>query len=353
MYNWNSLTSNDASQLSYVWKGIRRSCCTDYSQWSLFLSNIKFKVNNGLSISFWSDRWVDNGIMKDLFPRPFNLSRQKEASISTIFNSEWSWRRRLRLNEKRELDSMLSHMRLIISSPEQDLVCWIKHGGVYSAGSFCKLTRTAANLQLPLSATRINRSVSSTLFNSNTAGILQRNLPSPVTSSFCTAWSSFSPPQICCFIWLALHECVSSLIYLNNRNIVSDANTLCSLCKKPETQNHILMHCPFASSVWNNILRKVGISSVMPNKIDEFLLQWNSLIPRCSNPKLWHSLWDITIWELWKSRNRRIFEQKSTGIEDLVFRNFISACFYFSCNVTSFPYSGMDFFRNPDCILFH
>ncbi|XP_050219225.1 galactolipase DONGLE, chloroplastic [Mercurialis annua] len=66
----------------------------------------------------------------------------------------------------------------------------------------------------------------------------------------------------------------------------------------PESQDHILLHCPFATAVWNNILINVSFSSVMPSCVDDFLVQWCSLVLNGSAKKLWHSLWDTTLWEI-------------------------------------------------------
>ncbi|XP_050233131.1 uncharacterized protein LOC126681627 [Mercurialis annua] len=286
----------------------------------MFTENIRFSVHNGVTISFWSDRWSKAGTMEVLFPRLFNLSRQKTASFAAVAASSWAWRRRLRLTEKSELDGIIGHMNQITLNSCPDKINWSKARGIYTANSFCNLFRQ---------------------------GSAEGN------STFSLAWSSVSPPKIMFFISLALHRRVSSLSLLHSRNIVAADAIHCSLCNQVETQEHILIHCDFATSVWNRIISKVGLSLVLLYYLQDFLQQWRTLIPSRGKLKLWHSPWDVTIWELWKCRNKRLYNDSTTEIEEVVFRCFTSACLYVKCNDSSISYSGLDFYRNPDCILFH
>lgn len=41
-----------------------------------------------------------------------------------------------------------------------------------------------------------------------------------------------------------------------------------------ESINHIFIHCPFATEIWERLLNEVGLSWVMPNRMDVFLASW-------------------------------------------------------------------------------
>lgn len=64
-------------------------------------SEYKWCLKNGESIDFWNDNWHQNGVLKTLFPRLYQLAVTKSATVKT-FISSWNpldnnlWRRPLR-----------------------------------------------------------------------------------------------------------------------------------------------------------------------------------------------------------------------------------------------------------------
>ena len=52
------------------------------------------KVGRGTSVRFWHDRWCETGILKNLFPRLYAISTQKNSFISHMGYWErdsWRW----------------------------------------------------------------------------------------------------------------------------------------------------------------------------------------------------------------------------------------------------------------------
>ena len=42
---------------------------------------IRLELGNGTKARFWWDRWLECGILKDVYPRLFSLSNQKECCV--------------------------------------------------------------------------------------------------------------------------------------------------------------------------------------------------------------------------------------------------------------------------------
>ncbi|XP_050213550.1 uncharacterized protein LOC126664959 [Mercurialis annua] len=305
--DWNSLTSLSPPNHSFIWKGIRSICCLD---------------------------------IQDLFPRIFNLSRRKDACFSDFIRLPFIWRRRLRLNEKDDFDSLLSYLNMVVLSSLPDGIRWLKENGVFSAASYCHLSRKVLNSDhrfQPLETASNN-----TLLDVSSVYGNVRSAP------FSVLLTSISPPRILFIVWLGFHDRVSSLLLLNSINIIAANQVLCSLSLIPESQDHILLHCSFATSVWNKILRMLGISFVMPKSLVCFFNLWRSFGKFGYSKKRWQCFWEVTIWEIWKFRNRRIYENKCSEVDDIVFHSFLLTGFYIKCKMPGFSYSGLDLCRNPD-----
>ncbi|XP_050221025.1 uncharacterized protein LOC126671302 [Mercurialis annua] len=205
-----------------------------------------------------------------------------------------------------------------------DKCIWPSSSQGFSAASMVKALRRAA-----ITVTAVNKGVQ---------------------FKFC--WKSEAPPRVKFFIWTALHNSISSLAFLASRGIITNGNVLCDICGEEETMNHIFIHCLFVRKIWYMVFQNLGVAWVLPYTFEEFLTQWSAIIPLGVCTKLWTTTWMIFIWEIWKCRNRRVFDNKESSVHDIVFRSFTTAVFYFKCNHPSFAYSGLDLYRNPDSILF-
>ncbi|XP_050211605.1 uncharacterized protein LOC126661782 [Mercurialis annua] len=75
--DWDCLLNGDVKKMSFIWKGIRKSCCNDLNAWGIFVANLKYSVGVGDSVSLWHDNWMCNGPACNLYPRLYNLLNQK------------------------------------------------------------------------------------------------------------------------------------------------------------------------------------------------------------------------------------------------------------------------------------
>ncbi|XP_050207305.1 uncharacterized protein LOC126656744 [Mercurialis annua] len=374
--NWSSLSFGDGKYLSFIWKGVKKVCCGDSFIWNVFIKNTSFKIGDGDLIALWNDNWMGSDSALSLFPTLFNLSNQKNVNLKQILRDGWRWRRRLRCGEKVVFNVLLAKFNsLIFADGMDDTLSWNSPSKVYSAASFTRAIAAARRSVQQVESSPVQQ-VTGVL-----DGQFRQQVSRPVTAAargqflgsaaagseneelqlsnslmskgmFSKLWKSLAPPRVKFFLWTALHGRVPSKEFLVIRGIMGVDNASCCFCSSLESQDHLLMHCVFARLVWNGILGKIGVSWVMPNSLDDFYRVWLNILPRNSYAKLWELLWIVIVWEIWNCRNKRIFQQKIMKVDDIILSGFHKAVFYFvSCNA-SFPYSGMDFFRSPDCILF-
>ena len=121
-------------------------------------------------------------------------------------------------------------------------------------------------------------------------------------------WKLDTLPRIQSFFWLCHHRSIPVREMLAIRGIPCD--TTCLLRRNTsEFAIHLLRECPFAKQIW----RKVGIQTTMEASLYLEMLQW--LKTNClsnhdilSNGVPWKNLFTFTVWNLWKHRNRVIFE---------------------------------------------
>ena len=84
------------------------------------------------------------------------------------------------------------------------------------------------------------------------------------------------------------------------------------MCKEEEeTGDHLLIHCPVASSLWQMVLALFGMHWVFSVSIKEVLLSWKGARIGKKKRKVWRVAPLCLFWVIWKERNRRAFEDCS------------------------------------------
>jgi hypothetical protein len=88
----------------------------------------------------------------------------------------------------------------------------------------------------------------------------------------------------------------------------------CPLCKQTEeSNNHLFVHCCYLVRIWEILKEWLGIQGVFPRQwagLD--IKEWGSSMAEGSSPhqKGLASLTLLTVWEIWKERNTRVFRKK-------------------------------------------
>jgi hypothetical protein len=88
----------------------------------------------------------------------------------------------------------------------------------------------------------------------------------------------------------------------------------CPLCKQTEeSNNHLFVHCRFTTRVWKLLKEWLGLHGLHPRHwVDLSTQEWWSLLTEGASPrrKGLTFLTLLTVWEIWKERNARVFRQK-------------------------------------------
>ncbi|GKB42195.1 hypothetical protein Tco_0887137 [Tanacetum coccineum] len=78
------------------------------------MNYVRLKLGNGESTSFWEDKWINGGVLKDVFPRLYALEMCKKVSVSLKLKDsslETSFRRKVRGAEQSQLDILSDMVR--------------------------------------------------------------------------------------------------------------------------------------------------------------------------------------------------------------------------------------------------
>lgn len=94
---------------------------------------------------------------------------------------------------------------------------------------------------------------------------------------------------------------------------------MCVLCKKDEeTNDHLFTTYNYTQVCWYWLMAQSGwLGAIIPN-LKDWLRNW----PLLKKNSIFHNLWicspTIVIWEVWKERNRRIFQDTEMKTKILI-----------------------------------
>ncbi|XP_071704494.1 uncharacterized protein [Rutidosis leptorrhynchoides] len=91
-------------------------------------------------------------------------------------------------------------------------------------------------------------------------------------------WYNPIPSKVLIFHWLAIRNSIPVKDILFQRGIIQEGqNISCFWCfNSTETVNHLLLHCPWASLIWSDIMFWWNIRWVMPSSLVSFIQAWSS-----------------------------------------------------------------------------
>lgn len=102
-----------------------------------------------------------------------------------------------------------------------------------------------------------------------------------------------------------------------------------------------------------NILGWLGISTVLPNGLEDFFIQFGmSSVTNSKSGRIMSAIWIATIWALWQARNKIAFRGGTLIVEATVDLIQYKAWLWIKANNSAFAYSLVDWIQNPwECIL--
>nr|GMC67604.1 LINE-type retrotransposon LIb DNA [Ipomoea batatas] len=120
------------------------------------------------------------------------------------------------------------------------------------------------------------------------------------------------------FLWLAVkNKLLTNAVRARRQLTDEDGCTACGeFC---ESIDHILMHCDVARTCW----RKTHTPTSFTLGAASSFIQWLKL--NCSSTEMmndvpWSLIFTYTCWELWKARNKRIFEHVNPSPQEITRR---------------------------------
>ena len=228
------------------------------------------QLGDGSSILFWKDVWAGESL-EDMFPNIAHFVKDSDLSVknvseatslSELFNIPISQAAAAELNDLRNLVQNF----VLTEENDQRIFCW---GNSRFAAS--KLYKMAF-------------------------------LSSPVPASFKLIWKSKVTPRVKFFAWLILLDRLNTKSMLTRRNFNVQPNCHCVLCTEgiEESIEHLFFSCEFARKVWD----KLGISWTAEIDIHYKIIHTR----RQNGIPFFMEIFLIAAWELWKIRNRQVFD---------------------------------------------
>ena len=115
-------------------------------------------------------------------------------------------------------------------------------------------------------------------------------------------------------LWLAVRRKLGTQDRLHNVPI----GTTCLLCNAQlETHDHLFFECQYSSQLWLSISLKGGFTT--PRTTWSNLVEWISSRWKGKNLliKSWKLCLSITIYHLWRERNRRFHTHSLLGVQEI------------------------------------
>ncbi|XP_016178547.1 uncharacterized protein LOC107621000 [Arachis ipaensis] len=254
--------NQEGLDISKIWKKNRMH----FSWW----------LNNGKSVSFFNDRWLEGeGPLVLKANREIN-DEEKRMTIAHFVNEKGEWNRMLLSNyvEGQTYQSILN------TTPprkkgENDQIYWshTTNGDFTIASAYQLLT--------------------------NSGGMR--------SCTWKIIWKWQGPERIKTFTWLLAHE---RLLTAERKARMFGSNPFCHSCQsKVETLSHVMRDYPRAAKIWAKLLQP-GIAAVFFNLPFSNWITFNleNGLGKSSQYE-WRDLFLITYWMLWKWRNMELFSQ--------------------------------------------
>nr|KAJ0192616.1 hypothetical protein LSAT_V11C800391510 [Lactuca sativa] len=264
-----------------VWNNIATTK-KDINSFGLSFDSVCRKIiNSGNKTQFWNDVWHGTGTLKSEFPLLYVMEKKKSCTVAERITNNgplWQWKSTpVDYGTCLELDRLnRSIAKFRIKSGSDKWTCPLDKEGRY----------TVASLRMKIDNIHINNSVQCKV-----------------------NWSRTIPLKVICFIWRAALGRIPSAIALQHSGIHIES-TLCGSCiGEQECVDHILVKCPYAYKVREQIFLWCGIDLCTAHSVGD-LLKSAATWGRCPiKRECFMAICYGMIWALWKHRNNRLFQK--------------------------------------------
>lgn len=223
---------------------MKNSCFPEGNgQW--FEEQLGRKVGKGNEVLFWTDAWLNNWKLNELFPRLSSFSIEKQSRVKDmgfwhegIWVWDLQWRRVLRSHEL-ELSTQLStFLHTFVPKPN------VHDSWVWNANPEGIFTVCSAYICLQGSELSFRDDVCLNL------------------------WSTRGSSNVVAFAWRVLHDRIQTRSNLRRRQVIhSVQEARCPFFLQCEESTiHLLFLCPVAWNIWMACYKWLGFSTVLPAK---------------------------------------------------------------------------------------
>ncbi|KAK8521567.1 hypothetical protein V6N12_031461 [Hibiscus sabdariffa] len=138
-------------------------------------------------------------------------------------------------------------------------------------------------------------------------GMLMANRWNPPHPYWMKVWKLAVPQRLRLFLWLALNQKLMTNAERSRRGI--SPSPCCHLCGVMiESVIHVLRDCSPARAIWDSILSPAQTSNFFSSGVAKWLLDNISVASFSLSGTLpWNLLFSSCVWQIWKSRNDRVF----------------------------------------------
>ncbi|CAN1815926.1 Putative ribonuclease H protein At1g65750 [Linum perenne] len=260
---------------SALWRGIRRV-------WSTLKTACQRSIRDGRSTSFWSDPWLDSGIVLADFALQELDEVELQRSVAEAADDSGSWKWSL-LNQLLPDQALRQVAGMTPPKPDggDDDLIW----GPDPKGRF--YVRSAYE-------------------------ILSTNNHESDEQVWKTIWQWNGPNRVRFFLWLAAHNHLLTNAERSRRHLSDD--DVCSHCKTASGDTiHVLRDCRLARSFWECVIPQQQLQGFFLGSVQEWLMRE---LKRSETGLLV----GVAAWLLWEARNEAIFESVSVTSDQLRLR---------------------------------
>jgi hypothetical protein len=235
---------------------------------------------------FWAARWLHGSAPKEVAPGLYQIARFKRRNICTELRN-YNWIKNTQNIQSSELmdEFVLLYMALstIQLTQHRDTIYWKwSPNGQFTVASANDCQFHGAMLRFPASV----------------------------------IWKANAEQKCILFAWLVLHDRAPAADNLIKKN--RPCNATCHLCTcLPETSQHLLTQCNYSEAVWNVTAPQFSLPNFNSMSTNVSTTSWVHFLtaPGSLSDKKRKLGFLFTFWcQVWKERNRRIFQDKEASI---------------------------------------
>ncbi|XP_058217028.1 uncharacterized protein LOC131327925 [Rhododendron vialii] len=284
----------NSGQVTTIWRDICSIGNASSGIGAIIQAGFKVQVGSGQETLFWDHIWLGEVALKEVYPRLFRISTQKEQVISVVKEGAgdgcWNLSFGRQLYDWEDLQKVELQQRLqsvALDSSKKDALQWI-----WST----------------------DKSFSVKSVYDNWEQLVQ--VKNEVLGSL---WKNLSPLKVEIFSWMAIQGRVATRSLLVSTNMLEEGPlSKCPFCITfEETPKHLFLHCKFSWNTWSLIVVWWQMLWVCPPSLADLAKWWFDNRFRSLERHIWEVTFFATLWSLWLARNDLVFNNVSRSASEV------------------------------------